>query len=166
MKGRVLVAGVGNIFFGDDAFGSEVARRLLQESWQPDVHVVDYGIRGLDLTFALLDGYETVILVDATPRGGAPGTLYTIEAHVDDDAGAEVDAHAMDPLRVLAAAQQMGARWERLLVVGCEPSPGAVDPDGPGAMGMTPPVEGAVEEAAEIVRRLVCESKSVSSARS
>ena len=80
MKGRVLVAGIGNIFLGDDAFGSEVARRLVGEHWPEDVRVVDFGIRGLDLTFALIDGYETVILVDAVPRGGEPGTVYTLEA--------------------------------------------------------------------------------------
>jgi hydrogenase maturation protease len=166
MSGRVLVAGIGNIFFGDDAFGSEVARRLLRERWPEDVRVVDFGIRGLDLTFALLDGYETIILVDALPRGGVPGTICTLEvdAELEPAAGATLDAHAMDPMRVLAAAKSMGARWDRLLVVGCEPSPGAADPDGPGALGMSPAVEHAVEEAAEVVRRLVCGSISVSSA--
>jgi len=166
MRRRVLVAGVGNIFLGDDAFGSEVARRLLREEWPDDVRVADFGIRGLDLTFALLDGYETVILVDATARGGAPGTVYTLEAaETTEMGGAALDAHAMDPLRVLAAARNMGARWERLLVVGCEPSPGAADPDGPGSLGMSPPVKRAVEEAAEVVRRLVCGSISASSAK-
>ncbi len=159
MTGRVLVAGVGNIFFGDDAFGSEVARRLLREEWPEHVRVVDFGIRGLDLTFALLDGYDTVILLDATPRGGAPGTIYMIEAECGDVECAAVDAHAMDPMRVLAAAKRMGAKWERLLVVGCEPSPGEADPDGPGAMGMSGPVEHAVEEAAETVRRLIWDSE-------
>ena len=166
MNGRTLVAGVGNIFFGDDAFGSEVARRLLREEWPEGIRVADFGIRGLDLTFALLDGYHTVILVDAMPRGGAPGTLYTMEpdsAEMESDSAA-VDAHAMNPMRVLAAAKSMGARWDRLLVVGCEPSPDAVDPDGPGALGMSPEVEHAVTEAVEVVRRLVCGSISASSA--
>lgn len=166
MTGRVLVAGVGNIFLGDDAFGSEVARRLMWEQWPEGVRVADFGIRGLDLTFALLDGYDNVILVDTTPRGGDPGTLYTIEADPADDVAPAVDAHAMDPMRVLAAAKSMGARWNRLLVVGCEPSPGAADPDGPGEMGMTPPVRDAVGVAAEMVRRLVCGLTSESSAKS
>lgn len=166
MKGRVLVAGIGNIFLGDDAFGSEVARRLLGEQWPEDVRVVDFGIRGLDLTFALIDGYETVILVDAVPRGGEPGTVYTLEVDSDPEGAAALDAHSMDPLRVLAAAKGMGARWNRLLVVGCEPSPDTADPEGPGSLGMSPPVERAVEEAAQVVRRLVCESMSASSARS
>jgi hydrogenase maturation protease len=166
MSARVLVAGIGNIFLGDDAFGSEVARRLLRDEWPEDVRVVDFGIRGLDLTFALLDGYEMVILVDAMPRGGEPGTLYTMEADADEAAEAAVDAHSMDPMRVLAAAKSMGARWDRLLVIGCEPSPDAVDSDGPGALGMSPPVERAVESGAEIVRRLVCELTSESSPNS
>jgi len=165
MRPRVLVAGLGNIFLGDDAFGTEVARRLLREDWPDDVRVADFGIRGLDLTFALLDGYDTVILIDAAPRGGTPGTLYTIEAAPGESGPAAVDAHAMDPMRVLAAAQSMGARWNRLLVVGCEPSPGAANPAGEGSLGMSPPVERAVEEAAQVVRRLVCESNSASSRR-
>jgi hydrogenase maturation protease len=166
MSGRTLVAGVGNIFLGDDAFGSEVARRLLREEWPEDVRVADFGISGLDLTFALLDGYDTVILIDAAPRGGKPGTIYAIEAEPVEADTLTLDAHVMDPMRVLAAAKSMGARWNRLLVVGCEPTPGAADPDGPGSLGMSPPVERAVEEAAQIVRRLVCGIESAKSAGS
>jgi hydrogenase maturation protease len=165
MSGRVLVAGVGNIFLGDDAFGSEVARRLLREDWPESVQVADFGIRGLDLTFALLDGYDTVILVDAAPRGGKPGTVYIIEAECEELEPAELDAHALDPMRVMAAAKSMGAQWHRLLVVGCEPSPEALDPDGPGALGMSTPVEHAVEEAAQVIRRLICESTLAHSAK-
>jgi hydrogenase maturation protease len=164
MSGRVLVAGVGNIFLGDDAFGSEVARRLLREEWPEDVRVADFGISGLDLAFALMDGYDTVIVIDAAPRGGEPGTLYTLEPEPVEAGPETVDAHAMDPLRVLSAAKAMGARWRQLLVVGCEPSPGASDPEG--CPGMSPPVERAVEEAVRMVRRLVCGSTWVSSAGS
>jgi hydrogenase maturation protease len=152
MSGRVLVAGVGNIFLGDDAFGSEVARRLLNEKWPENVRVVDFGIRGFDLTFALLEGYDTVILVDATPRGGVPGTLYTIEPELDDGETGEVATHGMNPMRVLAMAKQMGAAWKRLLVVGCEPAPDTVDE---GGMGLSEAVRPAVEEAVKVVRRLI-----------
>jgi hydrogenase maturation protease len=151
VSGRTLIAGIGNIFFGDDAFGSEAARRLLREPWPEHVRIVDFGIRGFDLTFALLDGYETVILLDAIPRGGRAGTLYTIEP----DAAAlaseppEVEPHGMNPMRVLAMAQSMGARWRRLVLVGCEPS----DPQREG-MGLSDPVRSAVEEAVHVVRRL------------
>ncbi len=81
MKERILIAGIGNIFLGDDAFGVEVVRRLSRSARKlPDeVRIVDFGIRGFDLAYALMEGYEVAILVDATPRGGVPGTLYTIE---------------------------------------------------------------------------------------
>ncbi len=156
MKDRVLVAGVGNIFLGDDAFGSEVARRLLREPWPEGVRVVDFGILGMDLMFALLEGYDTVILVDAVPLGGEAGTVYTIEADLDHIGEGAVDAHSMDPARVLAAAKSMGAKWSRVLVVGCEPSRGRADMEGEGAPGMSEPVERAVDAAAEAVRSIVC----------
>jgi len=123
---HILVACVGNIFFGDDAFGVEVARQLSQRPLPEDVSVVDFGIRGLDLTYALLDDYSVVILVDAVQRGGQPGTLYVIEPAVDRTADARsgflVEAHAMDPVRVLRLASNLGGHVERLLIVGCEPA--------------------------------------------
>src|SRR3954462_15136175 len=109
MTPTILVAGIGNIFLGDDAFGSEVARRLLLETWPSNVRVEDFGIRGVDLTFALMDGYDVVILVDATPRGGLPGTLYTIEADLSELGAAALEPHAMNPLNVMRAAKSMGA---------------------------------------------------------
>ncbi|MGH7848434.1 MAG: hydrogenase maturation protease, partial [Candidatus Binatia bacterium] len=73
---KILVAGIGNIFLGDDGFGVEVARELAKRKLPESVRVVDFGIRGFDLAYALLDGYDLTILVDAAPRGGLPGTLY------------------------------------------------------------------------------------------
>jgi hydrogenase maturation protease len=160
VSARVLVAGIGNIFFGDDAYGSEAARRLLREEWPDDVRVIDFGIRGFDLTYALLESYETVILLDAAPRGGTPGTLYTIEPDLAALESGEVDPHGMNPMRVLAMARSMGAEWKRLLLLGCEPSPDSVDPDGPGSMGMSEAVERAVEETVPVVRRMICGSTS------
>ncbi len=150
-----LVAGVGNIFLGDDAFGSEVARRLMERSWPKDVRVTDFGIRGIDLTFALLDDYDTVILIDALPRGGTPGTLYTLEPDLSELEGGPIEAHSMHPMKVLAAARAMGARFRRIFVVGCEPSPETVEADGPGSMGLSPPVAEAVERAIPIVEGLL-----------
>src|SRR5947209_14937351 len=103
---RVLVAGVGNIFLGDDAFGPEVARRLARRELPEGARVVDFGIRGLDLTYALLDGYEAVVLVDAAPRGGPPGTLYVLDVAGEGSADTEgaapvIEAHGMDPVKVL-----------------------------------------------------------------
>jgi hydrogenase maturation protease len=158
---RILVAGIGNIFLGDDAFGSEVARRLRTRPQPPNVRVVDFGIRGLDLTYELVDGCDAAILVDATPRrAGAPGTLYVIEPKVGPDAaaagGASIEAHSMDPFRVLQTVAAMGGKCGRVLLVGCEPTP--PDPAAPPddvPLGMTPPVRAAVEEAIGLVESLV-----------
>lgn len=160
MNPTILIAGIGNIFLGDDAFGSEAARRLAAHDWPDEVRVVDFGIRGLDLIFALLDGYDTVILVDATPRGGAPGTLYTIEPDLaglenTGPGGAAVEPHGMDPMKVLTAARAMGAQFRRVLVVGCEPEPESIDPDGPGQMGLSAAVAGALDEAVRMIEELV-----------
>jgi hydrogenase maturation protease len=151
---RILVAGVGNIFLGDDAFGVEVAQRLARRAWPDGVRVADFGIRGLDLAYTLLDGYEAVIIVDAAPRGGPPGTLYVIEAAAEP-AGAEaaglVEMHGMDPVKVLRLAAAMGAKVDRLLVVGCEPAtPGEAE-----EMAMSGPVRAAVDEAVGLVESLV-----------
>jgi hydrogenase maturation protease len=159
MSSSILVAGIGNIFLGDDAFGSEVARRLLLKPWSAGVRVEDFGIRGFDLTFALMDGYDVVILVDAISRGGLPGTLYTIEPDLSELECAApetaVEPHAMNPLNVLRTAKSMGAEFRKILLIGCEPSPENTDPDGPGHMGLSEPVLNAVDKAVSLVEDLV-----------
>ena len=154
---RVLVAGVGNIFLGDDAFGVEVVRRLAGRAQPEGVRVVDFGIRGLDLLYTLLDGCQSVILVDAVPRGGPPGTLYLLEIEGDageavPESGPMIDTHDLDPAKVLRLAGAMGARVERLLLVGCEPSPLADTDDL--QTGMSEAVQRAVEEAVPLVESL------------
>src|SRR5580700_3147385 len=123
---RILVAGIGNIFHGDDAFGVEVAQLLSKRRLPPEARVVDFGIRGFDLAYALLDGYDVTILVDATSRGGAPGTLYTMEIdpqRVVASEGRQIDmtGHGMNPMRVLQMAETLGGCQGRVLLVGCEP---------------------------------------------
>ena len=124
MNGRILVAGIGNIFLGDHAFGCEVVRRLAERPMPANVRVVDYGIRGFDLTFALLEDYDAFILVDAAPRGEAPGTLDTIEVDMNAlhaSGSAEMDPHGMKLLHVLRMARAMGGESLLVYVVGCEP---------------------------------------------
>jgi hydrogenase maturation protease len=153
---RILVAGIGNIFLGDDAFGVEVAQRLLRRPLPEGVRVVDFGIRGLDLVYALLDSYESVILVDAVPRGEAAGTLCVLDLpQLDAAEGTAVplEGHSMDPVKVLRQAAAMGARVKRLLLVGCEPTPFGSEDDM--QMGLSEPVQAAVEEAVLLVEQLV-----------
>jgi hydrogenase maturation protease len=150
---RILVAGVGNVFLGDDAFGVEVVQRLARRDLPEEVRVVDFGIRGLDLTYALLDGYEVVVLVDAAPRSGPPGTLYVLEIPREEGPAApQLEPHGMDPVKVLRLAAAMGGQVGRLLLVGCEPGP--LDEQDV-AVGLSDPVRAAVDEAVPLVEALV-----------
>ena len=150
---RILVAGVGNIFLGDDAFGVEVVQRLARRPLPEGVRVVDFGIRGLDLTYALLDGYEAVVLVDAAPRGGVPGTLYVLEltgcSSAPSDAGPLIEPHGMAPAKVLRLAAALGGQVGRLLLVGCEPAP--LNEADEMALGLSAPVQAVVDEAVRLV---------------
>ena len=155
----VLIAGIGNIFLGDDAFGVEVARRLANRKLPDRVKVVDFGIRGFDLAYALLDRFDVTILVDACPRGGAPGTLYVIEPDLNvsaedaaEAAQTTVDAHSMNPMNVIRMAKSMGGDLKRILLVGCEPL--TLGPE-EGAMGLSEPVAAMLEEAANRIESLV-----------
>lgn len=155
-KRRILVAGIGNIFLGDDAFGVEVVQQLLRQDWPEAVQVTDFGIRGFDLAYALADGYETAILIDALPRGEPAGTLYVIEpewSNFDEESGLEIETHGMDPVKVLRLVQHLGGQPGRVLVVGCEPT--TFGPEFVGQMGLSPPVLAAVGEAVKLVRSLV-----------
>ncbi|MGZ5020027.1 MAG: hydrogenase maturation protease [Chthoniobacterales bacterium] len=157
MRPTILVAGIGNIFLGDDAFGVEAVQRLARRELPAQVRVVDFGIRGFDLAYALMDDYDAVILVDAVPRGGAPGTLYTIEP--DLNAANEVDAqdampetHGMNPMKVLAMVRALGGEPKRILLVGCEPSPLPEDEE---RMELSEPVEKSLDEAVNIIEALI-----------
>jgi hydrogenase maturation protease len=155
---RILIAGIGNIFLGDDAFGVEVARRLSAREWAPNsnVRVVDFGIRGYDLAYALLDGYDTTILIDACPRGQPAGTLYVVEPDLTNlrdeaDRNAAVEAHSMNPLNVLRLASSMGP-LKKVLLVGCEP-----ETQGPeeGQMELSSTVQAVIDDAVKLVESIV-----------
>jgi len=153
----ILIAGIGNIFLGDDAFGVEVVQRLERRKLPERVKAIDFGIRGYDLAFALLDGSDVTILVDACPRGGEPGSLYVIEPDLSalDTPEAEqwtIDAHSMNPMNVIRMAKSMGGELKRILLVGCEPA--TLGPE-EGQMGLSETVAAAVEEAANMVESLV-----------
>jgi hydrogenase maturation protease len=143
---RVLVAGIGNVFLGDDAFGVELVRRLPARA---GIDLADFGIRGMDLAYALAE-YDVAVFLDATPRGNAPGTLYVIEPDLDG-LPLDVDAHAMHPVSVLALAKTLGGELPRTLVLGCEPA--GVDE----FTDLSEPVRAALDEAekllAEVLRK-------------
>jgi len=155
MTAKILVAGVGNIFLGDDGFGVEVALALSQRQLPESVKVKDFGIRGFDLAYALLDPWDAVIIVDALPRGEAAGTLYVVEpdlAALPGAASAAINPHGMDPVRVLNLAASQGTISAQVLVVGCEPQDFGDELEG--RMGLSAPVQAAVEEAAKMVLEL------------
>jgi hydrogenase maturation protease len=148
---RMLVACLGNIFLGDDGFGVEVAHHLQRRRWPADVRVTDFGIRGLDFIYALLDGYARVVLVDAVQRGQAGGTLYVIEPQ-PADAKTEapvMDGHDVDPVTALAAARRLGAVPACVRLVGCEPV--SLEP----GIGLSPPVQAAVGKAVQLVEEML-----------
>ena len=165
MSRRILVAGVGNVFLGDDGFGVEVARRLAGRGLPDGVEVVDFGIRGMDLAYALQGDYEAVVFVDATPRGEEPGTVYLIEPEIEEDGEVVLDTHGMDPAKVIKLARALGARPTRTLVVGCEPQVLVSGEDYEDMiMELSEPVRAAVEVAVKLVESLVEEvSKEVKS---
>ncbi|MEU0459310.1 hydrogenase maturation protease [Streptomyces sp. NPDC006129] len=147
MSARLLVAGVGNIFLADDAFGPEVIRALDRHPLPPGVRVRDFGIRGMDLAYELLDGYDTAVLVDASVRGHAPGTLSLIEPDLPGDSAtaAPPEAHGMDPAKVLALAAHLGDEpLPRVLVLACEPELRA-----PADEDIAPGVSATVREAVD-----------------
>jgi hydrogenase maturation protease len=147
---RLLVAGIGNIFFGDDGFGPAVARALAEQPIR-GVTIDDYGIRGLHLAYEMLAGYDRAILIDAMPRGGVPGTLYVAEPEMSHGSGAP-DAHRMDLENVFALMRMIGGEAPPITIVGCEPS------DTEESIGLSEPVADAVLPAVELVRRLVSDT--------
>jgi hydrogenase maturation protease len=156
MSRRVLVAGVGNVFLGDDGFGVEVVKRLAGDTFPAGVQVADFGIRGVHLAYELLEGYDTLILVDAAPRGEVPGTVFVLDPDGEDaeaiergESGILLDAHAMDPEIILTILEDLGGTRPRVLLVGCEPAEVTEQ------MGLSAPVAAAVDDAARVVRDLV-----------
>jgi hydrogenase maturation protease len=154
---KTLVAGIGNIFLGDDGFGVEVANRLSAAPPRPGVLVADYGIRGVHLAYELLDGYDALVIVDAVPMGEPPGTVAVIEPDLDalegalEDVGPTMDAHSMNPAVVLGMLSGLGGRVDRVVIVGCQPA--NLDE----GIGLSPPVAAAVDWAVEAVGEVLLE---------
>ncbi len=149
----ILIGGVGNVFQGDDAFGVEMIRELIRHEWPQEVELADFGLRVDDLAYALNGDYRAVILVDATARGGTPGTLYLLELDLNSEREIDsVDAHAMNVGSVLMMAKSLGGVAGELYLMGCEP---AVLECESGESGLSEPVRSALPQAVRMVRELV-----------
>jgi hydrogenase maturation protease len=154
---RILIAGIGNIFLGDDAFGCEVARQLSTRKLAPEVDVKDFGIKSYDLAYALADRYDAILLVDATPRGDAPGTTYLIEIEPREIAEMDAqspDAHTMNPVNALKMAQAVGPVKAKIYLVGCEPAKLEAED---GQIGLSEPVQRAIPQAIELIKAVLKE---------
>jgi hydrogenase maturation protease len=154
---RILIAGIGNIFFGDDAFGCEVSAELGKRQLPADVTVVDFGIRGYDLAYAIMDGYDATILIDASPRGEKPGTVYLLELDpqkIESGESELANAHDLTPARVLQLVRSLGGQPRNIYLVGCEP--GKMDTEH-GAMGLSKAVRSAIPVAIEMIENLLIE---------
>ncbi|OBI94455.1 hydrogenase maturation protease [Mycobacterium sp. 1245805.9] len=150
MTTRILVAGIGNIFLGDDGFGSEVVRNAEIPGDAAGVRVIDYGIRGMHLAYDLLEEWDSLVLVDAVPSRGSPGTLHVFQADCEETSDATgLDAHSMDPAAVFASLRALGGSPPYTVVVGCEA--GSVEE----GIGLTEPVAKAVPRAARAVEEIV-----------
>lgn len=149
----ILVAGVGNLFLGDDGFGPEVARRLATIDLPDDVRVTDYGVGGIHLAYDLLDGPATLVLIDVSPRGEEPGTVSVVEVTAAGEDAPPMDAHAMDPAIVLATVRRLGGAVPRTIVVACEPS------DLGEGISLSPPVAAAVDPTVAAVVDLVARER-------
>ena len=157
LEKQILVAGVGNAWLQDDAFGGECARRLEARGVPPGVTVMDFGTGGLDLAYEVMRGYDELILVDISRQGGEPGTLYVLEPDMEElsgpiEDGDTINPHSMDPQSVLRFVGAVGGFSGKVVVIGCEP--GEVDDVG---LGLTPAVAGAVERALALIRETLDE---------
>ena len=153
MTRRILVAGVGNVFLRDDAFGVEVVKLLAERPQPPGVQVRDYGIRGVHLVYELLDGYDLFVLVDAAPRGAAPGTVTVLEVELPSpDAQPVIDAHSLTPDAIFGLLSSLGGHPGRSLVVACEPA--EID----AGMGLSDPVREALPAAVRAVEEILAQA--------
>lgn len=154
---RLLVAGVGNVLLGDDGFGCEVAHRLADKEMPADVRVTDFGIRGVHLAYELLDGWDVLVLVDASPRGAVPGSVSVLEVDLSAVDGPVMDAHDLNPDKVLGLLHALGGSVAKVLLVACEPAD--VSPH----LGLSPEVQAAVEPAVRAVELIVAKKEELCS---
>jgi hydrogenase maturation protease len=155
-RANILLAGIGNVFLGDDGFGVAVANALAATPLPPGVEVEEFGIRGMDLAYALTRGVQAAILIDAAARGEPPGTVSVIEPG-EGEGELALETHGMDPLKVLGVARALGPLPDRVLIVACEPHVMLTGDEGEVMMELSEPVRAAVAPAVELVQSLAQE---------
>lgn len=156
MNGKILIAGIGNIFLGDDGFGVAVTRQMAEQKLPPEVTVKDFGIRGFDLACALIEPWDLIILVDAAARGAEPGSVYVMEIDPDSQPPDAIiqNAHGLHPAGAIQLARSLGEIKARLVLVACEPNDFGGDD---GRMGLSTVVESTVESAVRMVEQIAGE---------
>ncbi len=156
---RILVAGIGNVLRRDDGFGPAVIQALEKAAGlPPEVKTIEVGIGGLGLVLELLDGYETLVMVDAVDRNGLPGSLYLLEPVVPDlaalsDPGSHdlgTDMHQIGPGKALIMARALGVLPKTVRIVGCQP--GETEDF---SLELSRPVQQAVDAAAKMILEFV-----------
>jgi hydrogenase maturation protease len=154
---KILVAGIGNAWMGDDGFGAEVVKRLGEVELPRGVAVMDFGTGGLNLAYEVMRGYDALLILDISEQGGTPGTLYVIEADVDSvEAGIEdgdtLNPHGMDPKTMLRFVKSIGAWPGKVVVIACEPQTVAEI-----GFQLSESVAGALEPAVKLVLDTIAE---------
>lgn len=157
MSERVLIAGIGNELMGDDGFGIVAAQRCAAAELGPDVTVVEAAIAGIGLVQDLMDGYDTVVILDTVDRGAPPGSLHVLEIVVpeldaidaDERRQLLADMHYTVPSRVMILARALGVLPRHAYLVGCQPLAMEL------GVGLSPPVQAAVNSVFERVRDLL-----------
>ncbi|MDQ2732533.1 MAG: hydrogenase maturation protease [Armatimonadota bacterium] len=161
MNQRILIAGIGNIFLGDDGFGVEVVKQLQRRPLSEGITLVDFGIRGMDLVYALLDDYDALTFVDTIQKGEPAGTVYLIEPELGEESRVEIDTHRMDPVKALGLARALGGKLTRTYLVACEPETlGDSDEYEEVFVALSDSVRAAIPVAVEMVESLVRELNS------
>lgn len=161
LKKRVMIAGVGNMFMKDDGFGGAVVQKLLLNNFPEGVEIKDFGTGGLKLAYDLMRGYDGLILLDASKRGEAPGTLYRIEPKEEDispdlEQGGPIDPHGADPVTVLRFVKSIGSWPAKVIVVACEPE--TVEEF---EIGLSESVQASMDDAIEMVKEIINEIYSI-----
>jgi coenzyme F420 hydrogenase subunit delta len=155
---RTLILGCGNVLFGDDGFGPEVANYLNQHYSIPeDTLVMDAGTGVREILFDLLlseSRPEKVILIDAVDKGRKPGEFFTLElSDLPEVKRDDFSLHLVPSSNLLRELAEKGGMDIALWVCQVQRIPDEVHP------GLSSPLAAAVSKASQKIYNLYIESK-------